>query len=152
MASPSRLSVFDFLSVSININSINDQKLAQLRLNDAKAHSADGHDEKTLKNIAEQLNLLDDPVNLQHLKICLTSEDDFDAKMKLTNIYMMCKPSLIPGKHMELPDQPKKEIVAVPLPRLICYIHVKHDQKLVTEFIEKFLLQQLINRRHVNAT
>ncbi|CAM4929864.1 unnamed protein product [Rotaria socialis] len=147
-----QLSVFDFLSVTASINSINDANLAQIRSNNFISNLNDAPNEQTLKNIAQQLRLFDDPINLQHLKICLSGEDDFDVKVKLVEIYFM--KSLLPNPMNIIPQsnvQIKQTIETELVRQITCYIHVKQDRKSVEQFIEEFLFTSLIKKQNDHA-
>ncbi len=144
-----QLSVFEFLSVTASITSINDTNLAQIRSNNFTSNHNDAPSEQILKNIAQQLGLMNDPINLQHLKICLDEEDEFDVKTKLVDIYLMksllSNPmNILPQSNVQIKQTIETELVR----QITCYIHIKQDRKSVEQFIEEFLFKSLIKEQN----
>ncbi len=142
------VSVLDFLSVTNNMRSIDGQKLAQIRSRNTQACRKSSVDEKTLRNIAHELHLLDDTINLQHLEICLIENDDVTLKQKLTLIFS--ENSTVSNQANKRQAKVEKKTINETelLSQITCYIHVKQNRASVEEFIQQFLLRPLIHQQY----
>ncbi|CAF4654000.1 unnamed protein product [Rotaria sp. Silwood1] len=153
-----RQSVFTFLNVSESITTIDRTRLEQLRsdyvavvktLPKATTTTTDNHNDP-LKMIAEKFMLVDDPINLDHLNLCVSCSSldvaceailgkyiDFiiverrnARKTTQSNAKLVIQSSTLP-------------IVTVSLTKIICQILVKQNDTVVIEFIQNFLLSPL---------
>ena len=144
-----RISVFEYLSVSNSLTSINDQNLAKIRLNRSTSNRNVAFNDQTLRTIAQQLGLLDDPINLQHLKICLAEDDGFDVKTKLFQLYLTksfetTEMNVAPQLNLPMKQTAETELVC----EITCYIHIKKERKSVEQFIDEFLFKSLIEKQN----
>ena len=140
-------SVFTFLKVTDNGNTVDRDRLEKLRSEYEKIKSAPSvttsapNTDDQLRQLAQMFKLADDPTNLEHLKLCVTSSKPEIACKNLSTAYMKTATKKSQNAKETTNTIAKTTTVsAQSLSQIICQILIKRNHPLVIDFIEKFLV------------
>lgn len=143
-------SLFDYLSVTEEIGTINQQRVKEIRLVYDQINKT--NPDNSLQKLAETCRLVNDHENLEHLKICVNTNLSL-VRQSLVAEYLKKKTSEIRNtrrteKQEQTATNDRSTIEFIS--EVICQIFVKKNHHFIDEFIGTFLLETPVSSRSKN--
>lgn len=142
-------SVEEYLSISQNINAIIVDNLREIRRiyqEITKVDDLDDHpiDEKAIDSVCERLNLCNDGINREYMRLCVKCDEIYASKLRLNARY---RETLIlsDGTTNPRPIVASVDSSTTILKELTCLLIKKMDTKEIQDFIDNFLLEQIVS-------